>query len=296
MTPSSYLNVRRRVLHVVFIVVSILVIAAIYMGIPAGFKFTNRTLVPLFRNANTVSDNMNSLPTAFLTAISDADDAILENILRKFTEVANKANLTYFMYWGTLIGAYRHHGRIPWDDDVDLMVPAAHKKRMIAAFASLSPTYVIDRSAQYRWKFFAGNSTSIKGVTWKFPFIDLSFYLENGELISDEDPNYRRRNTYSRADVFPLCRRPFSGMTLPAPRNARVFLRQQFDIDECVSSGYNHRTETRIAAAGQLSFPCTKLWGLLPFVFRTKTSHGTNETLKIGNKVVDWKMVLDCAS
>lgn len=32
-------------------------------------------------------------------------------------------NLTYFLAYGTLIGAIRHHGYIPWDDDVDVIMP-----------------------------------------------------------------------------------------------------------------------------------------------------------------------------
>lgn len=41
-------------------------------------------------------------------------------ILEKFDEVCRKHNLTYFAYYGTLLGAVRHHGFIPWDDDIDV--------------------------------------------------------------------------------------------------------------------------------------------------------------------------------
>ena len=43
-------------------------------------------------------------------------------ILEKFDQVCRKYNLTYFVFYGTLLGAVRHHGFIPWDNDVDVMM------------------------------------------------------------------------------------------------------------------------------------------------------------------------------
>ena len=41
---------------------------------------------------------------------------VLENVL----EIAEKMNLKCYMQGGTMLGAIRHKGFIPWDDDVDL--------------------------------------------------------------------------------------------------------------------------------------------------------------------------------
>lgn len=40
--------------------------------------------------------------------------AVELELLQKFDEVCRKYNLTYYAYYGTLLGAVRHQGFIPW--------------------------------------------------------------------------------------------------------------------------------------------------------------------------------------
>ena len=54
----------------------------------------------------------------------------LLELLRAFDAVAKAHNLTYWATKGTLLGAIRHRGHIPWDEDVDLCMPKGQWEAM----------------------------------------------------------------------------------------------------------------------------------------------------------------------
>ncbi|MCR5153842.1 MAG: LicD family protein, partial [Lachnospiraceae bacterium] len=66
------------------------------------------------------------------------------NALKAFTELCEKEDLTYYAIGGTLIGAVRHKGFIPWDDDVDVAMPRPDYDRFIKEFADKLPYPVVE--------------------------------------------------------------------------------------------------------------------------------------------------------
>ena len=55
-------------------------------------------------------------------------------ILEKITEICKNNQLEYSLAYGTLIGAVRHKGFIPWDDDVDIFMERKYYDKLIDYF------------------------------------------------------------------------------------------------------------------------------------------------------------------
>ena len=57
--------------------------------------------------------------------------AVSLEILKSVTDLCEEQGLRYALIYGTLIGAVRHHGFIPWDNDIDLYMPRPDYDRLI---------------------------------------------------------------------------------------------------------------------------------------------------------------------
>lgn len=71
-------------------------------------------------------------------------------ILRKVVEICDENNFRYFLTYGSMLGAVRHQGIIPWDDDIDIMMPRPDYERMKKYFLDneeeLKPLKLFDKS------------------------------------------------------------------------------------------------------------------------------------------------------
>ena len=60
--------------------------------------------------------------------------ALQLSILRNVSDFCEKNNVRYFLIYGTLIGAIRHKGYIPWDDDIDIAMPRPDYERFMSVY------------------------------------------------------------------------------------------------------------------------------------------------------------------
>ena len=68
------------------------------------------------------------------------------NIFLEFERICKKHGLRYYLAGGTILGAVRHRGFIPWDDDMDITMPRPDYDRFLKiARKELSPEFVLDK-------------------------------------------------------------------------------------------------------------------------------------------------------
>ena len=60
--------------------------------------------------------------------------SILLGLLEEFDFVCRQNNLKYSLCGGTMLGAIRHKGFIPWDDDVDIFMLREDYEQFLAIF------------------------------------------------------------------------------------------------------------------------------------------------------------------
>ena len=86
-----------------------------------GLKQQKEEIDSLYYYLNSYCD-ITSLPPTKNENLRNLQLGILE-LLRIFDKLCKKNDLVYWLDSGNLLGAYRHKGFIPWDDDMDVAMP-----------------------------------------------------------------------------------------------------------------------------------------------------------------------------
>ncbi len=106
------------------------------------------------------------------------------NILKAFIEVCQRLELRYYVLGGTMLGAVRHQGFIPWDDDIDVGMPRQDYEKLLSEGQALLPeglflqTFVTDPDYPANFAKIRDSRTTFVESSLKNCDIDHGIYID----------------------------------------------------------------------------------------------------------------------
>lgn len=116
----------------------------------------------------------------------------LLEVLHSFDTFCKDNGIKYYAVGGTLLGAVRHHGFIPWDDDLDVCMPFADYKRFVSLKSQLA------KFSNYR----------IVSAEDKGYYLGFAKYYDANTTLQEIDRFHYIIGVY--IDVFPMIETSFS--------------------------------------------------------------------------------------
>ena len=218
----------------------------------------------------------------FAPAINTTEYTMLLDLIKRVKDAFETFDITYMLEGGSGLGSYRHHGIIPWDDDIDLTVNISQQKMLKKALEDI-PGHTLHSPNNSLWKFFNNNFARAGQSEYKWPVIDIFFFQVNETHVNDVTPNMFLFSD-PKSDILPLENGIFEGMVFPVPRHMEAYLNRRYTLrGQCLSTQWSHRTESQ---RNSFRMPCHKLFGVYPVVHQFQVGNTTFEELRLGNKVL----------
>lgn len=163
------------------------------------------------------------------------------DILCTFDDFAKKHNLRYWLMYGTLLGAARHQGFIPWDDDVDICMPDDDYLRLVE-IAKENPTIMGENFRFMTW------AIDKKSHLPYMKIYDNTYEIEQEDLINPEQ--FLPEGMF--IDIF-----PFVGYR---PEKRKQIIRKMYTPYAFIRSMI-YRSEEKGHPVMEVLRPCIKLYG-----------------------------------
>lgn len=181
----------------------------------------------------------------FKNRLNEEEATSLYGCAKKVSDLFSSLGVNWWLSHGTLLGAWRHKGHIPWDDDLDISFPRDHIDKLESltkkegwGFRRLGPFIAKiwnEKDALYKTKY-----------NWTWPFCDVALYdVFALNTIIIEYGYHTKFHTFRKENVLPVQQCEFGPLKMPIPKNTPEILRILYPKWDCVStsSQYCHRKE-----------------------------------------------------
>ncbi len=196
-----------------------------------------------------------TLKENFLELIYPESQDILKcyQTLYDITKLFDKHNIEYYIDGGTLLGAVRHKGMIPWDDDLDVEVLQKDESKLTSnSFKqSLKKSGYNIHSYRLGYKIYKIDGKSIENYKWKYPFLDIFISkIEDNRtklVLSNKNNNWDNCH-FLKDELYPLKKYKFGKFQVTGPNDPYGYLNKCYgkDWNSVKYQEWNHKDEKRI--------------------------------------------------
>lgn len=130
------------------------------------------------------------------------------DLVKELDRICKKYDLQYFLDAGSLLGAVRHKGFIPWDDDIDLLMPRKDYDKLISVAQSeiRNPYYFQHISTDPKYpglhvKIRNSQTTAII-KSWLFTDVNQGIFIDIFPLEALPKDELEAENLYNKASVL----------------------------------------------------------------------------------------------
>lgn len=176
---------------------------------------------------------------------------LLYQMLYDIHNILENNDIQYYVTGGTLLGAIRHKGLIPWDDDIDICVKQSDLRKIRQIPQEFEKCGYGITKVWMGLKIFMLKRPLLEGFTYSFPFVDIFPVRENGNMFELGYKVLRERwpkEAQMTCDLFPLKLYKFGSFEVYGPNKPLIYLNRMYgnNWNKVAYREYDHELEEEV--------------------------------------------------
>ncbi|MDB4785502.1 LicD family protein [Akkermansiaceae bacterium] len=148
-----------------------------------------------------------------------------QEILDEVHSFCKENNIDYSLSYGTLLGAIRHQGYIPWDDDIDVMIPRPDYDKFVSNFKARKSHFKVkssEKDKDYPYLFAKVENSKTKLVEYSSISYNIGVNIDIFPIDGLPKKKHKLNNFYRKMD---LCKKMLAIKTVKINLSSRGLIK-----------------------------------------------------------------------